>query len=222
MTKRTPSAQRRRITSHLELVTPIAIGYACRTGQDRDDLIQVGRLGLIRAAQRFEPDKGIAFPAFAKPHIRGAILHYLRDSIGLIKLPRRLQETAQSLIKQERGNPGAVAHNAPATKRLALETYRSQTTWASIDGLQALRDCDPGTNDEWQSLLRRERREVLSQCWKELRPLEQQCLQSVVIEGLSLRCTALELGVSAVTVQRRVKQGLRALADAWRCQGQMD
>ena len=77
-------------------------------------------------------------------------------------------------------------------------------------------------DDEWQSLLRRERHELLSRCWKQLRPLEQQCLQSVVIEGLSLRCTALELGVSAMTVQRRVKQGLGALANAWRCQGQMD
>lgn len=222
MTKRTPSAQRRRITSHLALVTPIAIGYACRTGQDRDDLIQVGRLGLIRAAQRFEPGMGVAFSAFAKPHIRGAILHYLRDSIGLVRLPRRLQETAQNLIKQERDNPDGAARKAAAVNRLALDTYRSQTTWASIDDLLPVQAWNAETDDEWESLLRRERHEVLSRCWKQLRPLEQKCLQSVVIEGQSLRCAALELGISAMTVQRRVKQGLSALANAWRHQGQMD
>ena len=96
MTTKAITPYKKRITSHLNLVTPIAASYAYKTGEDIDDLIQVGRLGLIRAAQLFETKRGEAFSTFARPHIRGSILHYLRDRIGLVKIPRRIQEMAQA------------------------------------------------------------------------------------------------------------------------------
>ena len=76
-----------RVQKYLSLVQPIAKRYAQRSGCDCDcdDLIQVGCLGLIQASQRFQHTKGTLFHVFAKPHIRGAILHYLRDNASLIR-----------------------------------------------------------------------------------------------------------------------------------------
>ena len=64
-----------RIKRHLNLVDPIAGHYARRSGLDRDDLKQVGRLGLLRAAEGYEQGQDKPFEVFARPHIRGAILH---------------------------------------------------------------------------------------------------------------------------------------------------
>ena len=94
---KTHAIRNERIEHHLKLVDPIAGHYAKRSGLDRDDLKQVGRLGLLRAAEGYEQGQDKPFEVYARPHIRGAILHYLRDSVGLVRLPSRLQEQAQSL-----------------------------------------------------------------------------------------------------------------------------
>ena len=77
------------IQLHLGLVQPIARHYARQSGQDIDDLIQVGRLGLLKAASRFRSDQGYQFKTYAT-HIRGDI-HYLRDR-PVLRLPRRVEE----------------------------------------------------------------------------------------------------------------------------------
>ena len=84
----------RQIQDNLHLVQPIARHYAQQTGLESDDLLQVGCLGLIKAYNRYDAQRGTPFPSFAKPHIRGAILHFLRDRVGLIRLPRAVEERA--------------------------------------------------------------------------------------------------------------------------------
>ena len=69
------TTRNKRIEHHLKLVDPIAGHYAKRSGLDRDDLKQVGRLGLLRAAERYVQREGQPFEVYARPHIRGAILH---------------------------------------------------------------------------------------------------------------------------------------------------
>ena len=64
-----------RVEQHLAIVDPVARHYAANSGYDQEDLRQVGLLGLLRAAERFETDRSVPFAAFAKPHIREAILH---------------------------------------------------------------------------------------------------------------------------------------------------
>ena len=86
-----------RIQKYLSLVQTIARRYSYQSGCDCDDLTQVGYLGLIQASQRFKLMHGISFPAFAKPHIRGAILHYLRDHVSLVRLPRGVEERATKI-----------------------------------------------------------------------------------------------------------------------------
>jgi RNA polymerase sigma-B factor len=69
------------ISSHLGLVTHIARKYANR-GEPLDDLIQVGVIGLIKAIDRFDTDKGFEFSTFAMPTIVGEIKRYFRDKPG--------------------------------------------------------------------------------------------------------------------------------------------
>ena len=89
---------------NLHLVQPIARHYAQQTGLENDDLLQVGRLGLIKACNRYDALRWANFPSFAKPHIRGAIFHFLRDSVGLIRLPRALEERAMRMMRSPGGS----------------------------------------------------------------------------------------------------------------------
>ena len=100
---RTPSWMRS-TEEYLCLVQPIALHYAYRTRQDLDDLIQVGRLGLINAVKGFRASEHRPFSAYARPQIRGAILNYLRYQAGLIRLPRRIEEHVHRLRRQGGNN----------------------------------------------------------------------------------------------------------------------
>ena len=94
----------RQIQDNLHLVRPIARHYAQQTGLESDDLLQVGCLGLIKAYNRYDAQRGAPFPSFAKPHIRGAILHFLRDRVGLIRLPRAVEERAMQMMRSSEGS----------------------------------------------------------------------------------------------------------------------
>ena len=209
--QRPTTARDRRVRASLDLVTPIALHYARIARQDKDDLIQVGRLGLIKAAGLYQSASKIPFGAFARPHIRGAILHYLRDSVGLVRLPRRVQERAQMLLRQQ-GQSGQCqpAKISPSDLQL-VEDYRQRTGWQPLGGheLKRIRPSDGwGTNE----IAEEERGQALRRYWRCLPVMEQRCVRAVVLEGRSLRVTAKSLGTSAMTVQRRVKKALNTLS----------
>ena len=64
-----------RVNQYRALVNPIAVHYVRRCPEPLDDLIQVGLLGLLRATELYQAHTATPFEAFARPHIRGAILH---------------------------------------------------------------------------------------------------------------------------------------------------
>ncbi len=202
---KTHATRNRRIEHHLNLVDPIAGHYAKRSGLDRDDLKQVGRLGLLRAAEGYQQSQGKPFEVYAKPHIRGAILHYLRDSVGLVRLPRRLQEQAQTTIK----NTSAEQHRKQAISaelELNLHAYRRRQTWEPLEeGRVAAEELG------WHPLLMKEQAKCIWNASNELKPSEKRALIEVVIEGASLRRAGSKLGVSAMTIQRRLKSALATL-----------
>lgn len=191
----------RQIQDNLHLVRPIARHYAQQTGLENDDLLQVGCLGLIKACNRYDARRGATFPSFAKPHIRGAILHFLRDRVGLIRLPRAVEERAMQMM---RSSGGSVLSPADA---LVVDHYRNKQHWVEFN--------DDLRNDTLEGIELLERSEAWSRVKRLFRKLEtdDQCaLQMVVIDGMSLRQTAQQLGISAMTVQRRVKRGLNSLS----------
>ena len=69
----------------------LALKFANR-GEPLDDLVQVGTVGLLKAIDRFERDRGVEFTTYATPTIVGEIKRYFRDKGWAVKVPRRLQE----------------------------------------------------------------------------------------------------------------------------------
>ena len=86
-------ARRELIERHLPLVRAVAHRFAHR-GESLDDLVQVGALGLIKAVDRFDPDRGVTLGAYAAPTIAGEIRNHLRDRGTLIRLPRDAEPEA--------------------------------------------------------------------------------------------------------------------------------
>ena len=173
-----------RVEQHMRLVEPLARHYAAKSGQDSDDLLQVGLMGLLRAAERYEGQREIPFSAFARPHIRGAILHYLRDKAAIIRLPRALQSSDRDV--------GAGFNAATQQRRLVslADDLISKETDATIE------------------LDRSEQRRQLNQALQRLSRQERIALEEVILKGQSLRDVGNQTGVSAMTIQRRVKRGL--------------
>lgn len=81
------------VTEHLSLARALAQRYAGR-GQALDELIGVANLGLVKAAERFDPQHGSAFASFAVPTILGELRRYFRDHAWSLRVPRSLQEKA--------------------------------------------------------------------------------------------------------------------------------
>jgi RNA polymerase sigma-B factor len=79
------------VVLHLNLVRFLAVRFANR-GEPIDDLVQVGTVGLLKAIDRFELERGVEFTTYATPTIVGEIKRYFRDKGWAVKVPRRLQE----------------------------------------------------------------------------------------------------------------------------------
>ncbi|MFB8280343.1 SigB/SigF/SigG family RNA polymerase sigma factor [Nocardia colli] len=96
----------------LPLAEHIARKFAGR-GESYDDLLQSASLGVVEAVDRFNPDHGSAFLAFAVPTVMGEVRHHFRDRTWAVRVPRRLKEIQQSL--------------GPAVETLAQQLCRPPT-----------------------------------------------------------------------------------------------
>ena len=86
----------------LELLMPLVHSVARRyvsRGQPLEDLVQVGSIGLIKAVDRFDLDRGVKFSTFAVPNIAGEIKRYFRDKAWAVRVPRDLKELSGKLVK---------------------------------------------------------------------------------------------------------------------------
>src|SRR5438270_12433015 len=120
MTTTATRAHRRRqhfVESHLPLVHSLARRYAGR-GESLDDLVQIGAMGLVKAGNRFDESRGVAFAAFAGPLIEGEIRRHLRDSSAPLRIPRDLQR-ASRLLRRKHGQLAAASGRSPSTSELA-------------------------------------------------------------------------------------------------------
>ena len=85
------------INANMALVVHVAnkMVYNCRI--PKDDLIQTGTLGLIKAVEGFNPKRNIPFSSYAFKFIHGEILHFIRDKSRMVKIPREIQELHQKI-----------------------------------------------------------------------------------------------------------------------------
>jgi RNA polymerase sigma-B factor len=92
------------VLEHLPLARSVAAHYRNR-GEPYDDLLQVAYLGLVKAAQRFDPAAGHRFAAYAGPTITGEVRRYFRDHGWNVRPPRRLQELRARLLAEDADTP---------------------------------------------------------------------------------------------------------------------
>jgi RNA polymerase sigma-B factor len=130
----------------LPLARRLAFGFRGR--EDMDDLEQVAAIGLVKAIDRFDPHRGLAFASFASPTIVGELKRHFRDRCWAVRVPRSVQELA---VRIERVSTQLVGElgRAPTIPELAVAadatTERVQEALRAIasrqtSSLQALRD----------------------------------------------------------------------------------
>jgi len=110
------------VVAHLNLVRFLAMKFVNR-GEPLDDLVQVGTLGLLKAIDRFDTERGVEFTTYATPTIVGEIKRHFRDKGWAVKVPRRLQELNQSVNR--------------SVDALAIELGRSPTVAELAERLNA-------------------------------------------------------------------------------------
>ncbi|MER6443935.1 SigB/SigF/SigG family RNA polymerase sigma factor [Streptomyces venezuelae] len=135
------------IEMNLSLVQFAARRFRARVmggGMDMDDIIQVGTIGLIKAIDRFEPEREVEFSTLALPYITGEIKRHFRDTTWAVHVPRRLQELRTELAKAQEALTDVLGR-APTVKEVAqhLELTEEQV----IDGLVAANGYTSGTLD---------------------------------------------------------------------------
>jgi RNA polymerase sigma-B factor len=108
------------VRRHLPLVRGLARRYA-GSGEPLEDLVQVASVGLVAAARRFDPDRGIPFAAYAAPTVEGELRRHLRDRSSAVRIPRREQELVATLRREAR----------LATQRLGREASLAETAAAA-------------------------------------------------------------------------------------------
>lgn len=107
------------VERHEPLATAIARRFG-RSSEPLDDLVQVAFLGVVKAAERFDPDAGHPFVAFASVTVRGELRRHFRDHGWALRVPRRLQElryeirTATDVLAQRLGR-------SPTTQEVAAK-----------------------------------------------------------------------------------------------------
>lgn len=105
----------------MERYLPFARSLASRyrgANESFDDLIQVASVGLVNAVNRFDPDKGTPFAAFASPTILGELKRYFRDRVWMVRVPRGLQENIRT-VETASSDLGAELHRTPTIEEIA-------------------------------------------------------------------------------------------------------
>ncbi|WP_329447808.1 SigB/SigF/SigG family RNA polymerase sigma factor [Streptomyces sp. NBC_01426] len=134
------------IEMNISLVHFAARRFRGRAGDgiDIEDIVQVGTIGLIKAIDRFDPDREVEFTTLALPYITGEIKRYFRDTTWAVHVPRRLQELRTELAKSQEALT-EVFGRAPTVKELAQHLELPEED--IIEGLVAANGYTSGSID---------------------------------------------------------------------------
>jgi RNA polymerase sigma-B factor len=206
------------IEAHLPLVRSIARRYV-RRGEPFEDLVQAGTVGLIKAVDRYDPDRHPNLEALARPSIEGEIRHHLRDGGRGPHVPRtdrelagRLRAVAADLTMSLHRDP------TPAELAEAAEVDEAEATRA----LEAMAAAQPVPLDESRAARLRteaptdaaEARVLLEAGWDLLDDRERRMLELRYREERSQAEIARELGLSQAHVSRLLRGALDRLRAA--------
>jgi RNA polymerase sigma-B factor len=126
------SARDALIERFLPLAHRLARRYA-NVGEPYEDLFQIASLGLVKAVERFEPERGYAFSTFAVPTIVGELKRYFRDSSWALHVDRGAKERARQITDAQHELQTRTGRT-PTVRELALYLERSEEQ--ILDGLQ--------------------------------------------------------------------------------------
>lgn len=211
------------------LVRKIAHRVSHQCAEPYEDLEQIGYLGLIRAIERFNPNQGCAFSSFAVPYIRGEMLHFLRDRGSTVKIPRRWQqlnkegqkvreEFSEAFGRQPSDDEIAerlgVAVNEWRESKLAtknrLPLSLDATVCQQVDSPMTLADTLPDAHYQTLQHLDEDRQQ-LQRALSQLEDKTREAIEYVFLQDLSRKEVAEQIGVSPMTVTRRIQRGVQQM-----------
>lgn len=216
------------IEAHLGLAEYLARRFNNR-GEPLDDLVQVASVGLLKAVDRFDPERAVEFSTYATHTIVGELKRHFRDKGWAVRAPRRMQELYLRLgkivssLSQELGR-------SPTIQELAAEAQVSdEEVLEALEAGQAYRFASldapsPGDEDgdtmsshlgeEDPGMIGAEHRAALSPLIERLPQREQTILYLRFFEGLTQSEIATRLGISQMHVSRLLARSLAQLRSA--------
>jgi RNA polymerase sigma-B factor len=222
-------AREKLIEQYMSLVRSLARRYSYR-GEQLEDLVQIGAIGLIKAIDRFDLERGVELTTYATPNIIGEIKRHFRDKGWSVRVPRGLQELnvqlsrlVEQLTVQLARSPTIpeLAKAAGVEEEEVLEALESGRAYSSLSlsvGSKGGGDddvLDPlesiGTEEHQYEVS--EDRAVLAPGFKALDDRERKILQLRFFEGLTQSQIAQQVGISQMHVSRLIRRSLEKIRE---------
>jgi RNA polymerase sigma-B factor len=223
------AAREELVERFLPLARDLALRYAY-TDEPVDDLVQVASLGLVKAIDRFEPNRGTKFTSYAAPTILGELKRHFRDKGWALHVPRDLQErtlavsrASEALSKQLGRSPKVreVAGELGCSVEDVLEAQEAAASYeaASLDAPTARDDSEAAPlvdlmGDEDTSYELVESRDAIASTWRALPEVERQVLELRFMHDLTQREIGERIGYSQMHVSRLLRRALDRLETA--------
>ena len=222
------AAREQLIEQYMSLVRSLARRYSYR-GEQLDDLVQIGAIGLIKAIDRFNIDRGVELTTYATPNIIGEIKRHFRDKGWSVRVPRGLQELNVQLSKLveektvELGRSPTIPELAKAAgqeEELVVEALESGRAYSSVSlstggGSDEDGELDPleslGSNEPQYEIS--EDRAVLAPGFRVLDERERMILHLRFFKGLTQSQIAQQVGISQMHVSRLIRRALEKIRD---------
>ncbi|MBR5230152.1 MAG: sigma-70 family RNA polymerase sigma factor [Firmicutes bacterium] len=202
------------ICRHTGLVRSVALRLSRAYGEELEDVMQIGFIGLIKAVQRFEPERGLQFSTYAVPVIAGEIRAQLRDQ-GPVKMSRNLKADAAA-VKRAETDYMMSAGRSPKLSELAeitgmtLERVSEALTAAdALKNLEEYENANIWTDNEQQHIAGIDLRSSI----RDLPDRERNIIVLRYYRDLTQQQVAKIMGISQVQVCRIEKNILKELAE---------
>jgi len=220
------AAREELVERFLPLARQLARRYQ-RTNEPLDDLMQVASVGLVKAIDRFDPDRGTAFSTYAVPTILGELKRYFRDSGWAVHVPRGMQErvmkldTAAQELHRRIGrspSPKELGTELGLSEEEVLEAMEAASAYDAVSLEQQKGDPDESKDTFQDSLGTEEERyelveygAAIAPTLKALTPRERLILHLRFVEDLTQSEIADRIGVSQMHVSRLIRRSLARL-----------